>query len=101
MCATPCPDPCIARSIARRRPLALTIRAAWLEMDPRRIRPALSVQTAWNGCLGLIRGVRENGVTIEDHIREELDESGRLRDAGAAYSARMKCAATSGPWSGT
>ena len=58
------------------------IQLAWLEMDPRRIRPALSVQTAWNGSLGIIRGVREDGVTIEDHIREELDESGRLRDAG-------------------
>lgn len=58
------------------------VQAAWLEMDPRRIRPALSVQEAWNGSLGLIRGVRENGVTIEDHIREELDERGRVRDAG-------------------
>lgn len=58
------------------------IRAAWLEMDPRRIRPALSVQAAWNGSLGLIRGLREDGATVEDHIREELDEAGRLRDAG-------------------
>lgn len=58
------------------------VRAAWLVMDPRRIRPALSVQAAWNGCLGLIRGLRDNGCAVEDHIREELDASGRVRDAG-------------------
>lgn len=72
------------QSTFRRAPEAAgsEIHAAWLEMDPRRIRPALSVQTAWNGCRGLIRGIRENGIAVEDHIREELDESGRLRDAG-------------------
>lgn len=71
-------------TLFRRAPEAADapVQAAWLEMDPRRIRPALSVQTAWNGSLGLIRGIRENGVTVEDHIREELDECGRVRDAG-------------------
>ncbi|MCL4403073.1 MAG: phosphodiester glycosidase family protein [Acidobacteria bacterium] len=53
-----------------------------LEMDPREVRPALSVQAAWNRSLGLIRGCEENGSLIEDHIREELDDKGCLRDAG-------------------
>ncbi|HWQ55202.1 MAG TPA: phosphodiester glycosidase family protein [Bryobacteraceae bacterium] len=53
-----------------------------LEMDPQRTVPALSVQAAWNGSRGLIRGLIEDGVLVEDHIREELDEEGRLRDAG-------------------
>lgn len=53
-----------------------------LEMDPRRTIPVLSVQAAWNGSRGLIRGVIEDGVLVEDHIREELDSEGRLRDTG-------------------
>lgn len=47
-----------------------------LEMNPNHILPAISVQSAWNKSLGIIRGMKEHGVLVEDHIREKLTEHG-------------------------
>lgn len=68
----------------RRTPEAATVpgRVLMLDVDTTRVRLHLSIQRAWNGSLGIIRGVHENGELIEDHIREELDAQGHPRDAG-------------------
>jgi len=52
-----------------------------LEMDPAHVRPAVSVQADWHGCKGIIRGVKENGFLLEDHIREEI-RNGKPVDIG-------------------
>jgi len=57
-------------------------RVAAIEINPDIIQPALSVQRAWNKSRGILRGCREGGALIEDHIREVLDEAGRLVDVG-------------------
>jgi phosphodiester glycosidase len=53
-----------------------------LEMNGDRVLPAVSVQTEWQGCQGIIRGVKDDaGFLIEDHIREEIQD-GRPVDVG-------------------
>jgi hypothetical protein len=44
------------------------LRAFVLEMDPARFVPSLSVQTSWNGAGGIVRGQREQGRPVEDHV---------------------------------
>jgi hypothetical protein len=56
------------------------------EFNPEKVQPMISVQPNWNGSRGIIRGVIEDGCLIEDHITEELDENGRLVDAGRRIS---------------
>jgi hypothetical protein len=48
------------------------------QANPGAIRPAVSVQGAWNRCQGIIRGAKESGVLIEDHTWDVLDDHGRL-----------------------
>jgi hypothetical protein len=51
-----------------------------LEMNPDSVLPAISVQREWNGCKGIVRGVKdERGFLVEDHIREEI-RGGQLVD---------------------
>lgn len=51
-----------------------------LEMNPDSVLPAISVQREWNGCKGIVRGVKdEKGFLVEDHIREEI-RGGQLVD---------------------
>jgi len=45
-----------------------------LEMNPQHVRPAVSVQPEWNGCKGIIRGVKETGFLVEDFISEEIQD---------------------------
>jgi len=45
-----------------------------LEMNSQRVRPAVSVQTEWNGFKGKIRGVKETGFLVEDFISEEIQD---------------------------
>ena len=53
-----------------------------LEMNPDRVLPAVSVQSDWNGCKGIIRGIKDSsGFLVEDHISEEL-KAGRPVDIG-------------------
>lgn len=52
------------------------------ELNPERVWPVISVQSNWNGSRGLIRGIKEDGRLVEDHIREILDDGGRVVDAG-------------------
>lgn len=58
----------------------VTARVISLELDPEIVCPAVSVQTAWNRCQGIVRGYKVNGILSEDHIREVLDDSGNLVD---------------------
>lgn len=53
-----------------------------LECDPEYVTPAVSVQPHWHNSLGIVRGVKENGALVEDHIREILDKSGTPIDVG-------------------
>jgi hypothetical protein len=53
-----------------------------IEFNPEKVQPIISVQPNWNGSLGIIRGVMEEEYLVEDHITEELNEVGRLVDAG-------------------
>jgi len=50
-----------------------------LEMNPQHVRPAVSVQPEWNGCKGIIRGVKETGFLVEDFINQEI-KYGKLTD---------------------
>jgi hypothetical protein len=43
-------------------------RVCVLELRPDRVRLAISIQAAWNGSGGIIRGAFENGVLLEDHM---------------------------------
>lgn len=44
-----------------------------VEMNPESVLPAISVQREWNGCRGIIRGVKDSdGFLVEDHICEEI-----------------------------
>jgi hypothetical protein len=45
-----------------------------LEMNPQHVRPAVSVQPAWNRCKGIIRGVKEIDFLVEDFIDEEIQD---------------------------
>jgi len=51
-----------------------------LELNPAKVRPALSFQAQWNLSRGIVRGVRENGELVEDHIAEQI-AGGRVLDA--------------------
>jgi hypothetical protein len=57
-------------------------RLVWLEANPAKIQPALSVQTAWNHGLGIQRGLKKNGLLHEDCITEDVVE-GRIVPAPA------------------
>src|ERR1017187_274608 len=57
-------------------------RVVVLEANPEAVRPALSVQPAWNHGRGIVRGHLNDGVLLEDHICEILDDSGQLIDLG-------------------
>lgn len=52
-----------------------------LEMNPAIIRPALSFQMQWNLSRGIVRGLKENGELVEDHIAEQIVD-GQVLDAG-------------------
>lgn len=56
-----------------------------LEIDPKYVSPAISVQPEWNKGLGIIRGRKgQNGKLIEDHICERPTPHGQLVDIGKA-----------------
>ncbi|MBL8178415.1 MAG: phosphodiester glycosidase family protein [Bryobacterales bacterium] len=64
-----------------------------LELNPRKIRPAVSFQPEWNHSRGILRGLIENGELQEDHIDEEI-AGGRIvpspqRIAGAGAMRRQ------------
>lgn len=50
-----------------------------LELNPAKIRPALSFQEEWNLSRGIIRGVKANGELMEDHIAEQIVD-GNVKD---------------------
>ena len=53
-----------------------------IEMNPDSVLPAVSVQREWNGCRGIVRGVKDaDGFLVEDHICEEIQD-GRSVDVG-------------------
>jgi hypothetical protein len=44
-----------------------------IEMNPESVLPSISVQCEWNGCRGIVRGVKDSsGFLVEDHICEEI-----------------------------
>jgi len=53
-----------------------------IEMNPESVLPAVSVQSEWNGCMGIVRGMKDaDGFLVEDHICEEIQE-GRAVNVG-------------------
>jgi hypothetical protein len=53
-------------------------RVAMLDINPEVVQPALSIQRAWHNGIGIVRGRQHQGTLLEDHIRERLDDQGRL-----------------------
>jgi len=61
-----------------RRPPAQVIA---LEINPRCVLPAVSVQPEWHGGKGIIRGVKDGNLLVEDFICEEIRD-GKPADIG-------------------
>jgi len=57
----------------RREPAYLMV----LRADPTTVRPAVSVQSGWNRSRGIVRGLKESDVLLEDHTVDVLNEDDR------------------------